>query len=969
MLGDGRIGKDWPAEMTPFISSRAEKVVFSNPSDVLGAISDDDEVRSAIGPLIDSFSLALKIFVGQDSSSEECVEKRDRAWTHALENLSRGRLSAKEAHRFWIPIFQNAGINWDLPAADPPTRMEYPRLPLDENPAETVEWDPADFFKPPPAAESRLLDPTYLDCMINAPPSWRFEAFQVPTPRTIAFHPPGFNVWLLSRQSKRTLSIPAVREGVVVSALLYLDSKTKGQRSILTTAFPSPSEPRYPSLYLAEEFLQRHELEVTMAQSVIGNYVDTIPPTLLMSLTRAALDDLSKQSSASSQSANVEHLALDLLSIATQCDRPQDVIDLVIGTIIDRPDSSSWHRQLMGPKFLNRLSVIHVRYAMRKFATAILEKVREQTARRQEVAAGKLSDASPVVKRSYVKITTIKLLAGLLTDSAFASEDFTIEVLSELLRTPHLDVRAAAVGSLLRMLAGCLDESRGNKVISALEIVIPIAGSMNERTQISEEEWKQAVDTKTPPEVSGDEVSLGSSGGILPPAAPILDAIMAVAMPDGSHNYWNWPHELMTRILLPIIKHSIASNTRWLEISAAKHRINLKALDIPMLPANPDVLLDILRQYDWYKLPSSLLELYHRFVMTNLSPSQALRKFRSTLDDVTLRNLPETRHWTMLYGGRSEQLLKVDPYICFLNYLPLALRVEEFPADDSPDDIRLPQVMEYAFAQAKVLLFQSPMPTLFLYFMEEFQYRSHSFMSEETEIRTFGHGRLIVQRIITFIESLRTPEWQNDPDRHPAILPPTLKYRLRLLPYPPPLPTSTSHPDDAKLAAFVQAIAGFAKELYSEDKPYHEEFLLLRGAALEVEPYYRADVACALGRLDGSRGLEKLLCIEIAQALFESAEPPRKEETAREAGDVISSWRRSEVEAVRMKGVNMGRRDVYKDEKWRDLLLGVDGRGVLIKGLGKDSGGESLALSSRWGLSVALNERVIARAMEVRDET
>jgi hypothetical protein len=41
-----------------------------------------------------------------------------------------------------------------------------------------------------------------------------------------------------------------------------------------------------------------------------------------------------------------------------------------------------------------------------------------------------------------------------------------------------------------------------------------------------------------------------------------------------------------------------------------------------------------------------------------------------------------------------------------------------------------------------------------------------------------GHPRPSTERVIGYIDSLRTPEWQKHPERKPEILPLTLEYRL-----------------------------------------------------------------------------------------------------------------------------------------------------------------------------------------------
>jgi hypothetical protein len=146
----------------------------------------------------------------------------------------------------------------------------------------------------------------------------------------------------------------AVRKGFSLSAVLYLDSKIKGARSILTRPFPDFSEPRFPALYLADEFLQRTDITVKSALSVLQRHdTHTFPSTLLVKLATAALDAVATEPQTSTELTSMESLAFKLPSSVTKRDHPQLATDVIVKTILDRPDAGSRHRELLGKKYLH----------------------------------------------------------------------------------------------------------------------------------------------------------------------------------------------------------------------------------------------------------------------------------------------------------------------------------------------------------------------------------------------------------------------------------------------------------------------------------------------------------------------------------------------------------------------------------------------------------------------------------------
>lgn len=152
-------------------------------------------------------------------------------------------------------------------------------------------------------------------------------------------------------------------------------------------------------------------------------------------------------------------------------------------TVIERPDTSAWHRQLLSRTFLCRLSATDATQLLLNFAKAIEAKLDERS-------CGKVKDAE--AQQPTVRVTTVKHLAQLLNESAFISPDESLGILNSLFRKSTHDIRYAIVESMLTMLAGSATHGASaisNQTLQALQAVIPVVGRLNERREIQENEW------------------------------------------------------------------------------------------------------------------------------------------------------------------------------------------------------------------------------------------------------------------------------------------------------------------------------------------------------------------------------------------------------------------------------------------------------------------------------------------------
>lgn len=310
------------------------------------------------------------------------------------------------------------------------------------------------------------------------------------------FTPPTTHIWDLTRLTRKERTIPAVREGLIVSALLYLGL---GHKSVLMKPFPSPNDVKYPTMWLDLSFVETKgigSLADHGSLRIIKSFLSTVPSTILYKLTESSLNALFESSGESDANvARLEKKAYDLLCLLAQSDRPSLATKFILKAVIERPDSSSWHRKLLSIRFMRNLSAKQASDLIQSFADTIQQKMKEAARFPKEESRSVVGGEQPV-PRPYIKITTVKYLAQLLHGADFVPESCAIEILASLFTaSTHIDIRVPIVQSLMDMLYGCRDQSSdalGGKILKALEPTIPIASRLDERYEVSEANWKDA---------------------------------------------------------------------------------------------------------------------------------------------------------------------------------------------------------------------------------------------------------------------------------------------------------------------------------------------------------------------------------------------------------------------------------------------------------------------------------------------
>ena len=907
---------------TPFIADRAAEVVFADPAIVLVEIADNKETRRAVGQFVDSFNTALAIYILQCPSGDEQDNRVHAAWAHAIKTLSRGQdatalharrtsfdrtLSENEAELFWEHVFKQA-VPQMKTLRSIKMNEDYPIVPTEFDPQEPSEWNPAAIK--PPDFESRKLPVTILDCMIATPSGSQWDSngdFFLPTPRTqgISFTP----IWSYERlKNLRKLSKP-VQEGMIATALLIVSSKIEGSKT-LASPFPSGFDVRYPSLFLDHEFLLSWDGLVPPADIALSYFIKIVPSTLLLDLAASALDTLSRLASDSTNFVSIERSAYRLLMLLSESDRPQLASDLIIRTILNFPDASSWHRRLLSKSLVRTISAEQAQDMMSLFASSILETLKLQATSSSNSKKDGGSDSS---SKHHIKVTTVKFLAQFLNDVDFVGPEFCVDILSRLFQnSSHVDIRVAVLDSIFSKLGRCADEfsnALAEKLMSVLETAIPVLGSLNERKMTQDVEWTEAEKTGKLPEVY---VDMEMQAMYLREVPPMLRSILVAA---SGRLILSDPLRkgLIHRVLLPAVKESARNCARWIKIFTLKHFPAVRSFHLPSLPVKPGM-LGYLIQNCSSEVQKYILDLYQQFVLINISPPAELIKFNNEIkDDVRLCHSNEGRFWLSLYDRGTDIQTGAVVHMLAKPWKPSAVS----------DGIQIQQVQEIVFEQAETLLKLGDVSfkRWDRFMLSLLVLQNPQSQSDQDRKAWLANAKPVLLRIITRIDALRTPAWQRDRCRQPAVLPPTFGLRLQLLDYPQPCSSSDDY------AVFAQQLVSALQEVLNLGLAHRTKVDEVEAALWRCLPEDIIRLACYLGNIepeDPERSQENMLRVELTDKALRRAQQNLSQRSIAnkqlyavknwQDGDkvlqsirtMLEGWRKSELEEIRMREFRLG---------------------------------------------------------------
>ncbi|USW57610.1 hypothetical protein Slin15195_G109290 [Septoria linicola] len=846
----------------PFLRSRAKDVVFTQPEAALSAPPTDEESTSAMGPFIEDYPFALSYYV---SWNESRLEAATHAWQHAIGPLSSSCMSESEAFLFWSPIFSERLD--ELKLRGPwSNEIPYPATPelssndfMDHH--EPLEWSP----DPSPKAgdvKSRKLDPTHLDIMLERPfdtrdtakssLAWEVEG-RVPG-RT---RPSYFN-----RQIVKNCTMIA-KDTVIATALMYISAKNSQSPGILAAPFPSKLHVRYPALYLDGDFLDREDIGTRDAFRILQRLSHMLPPTLLRDLLLGILRAADQEGTRTTQDA------LQVLRILIRCDKPQMALQIVTQIILERPEDSSWQRAILIPGLFRSLSADDARAFLISLSTGIQDRLVEQTKR-----AGDSTATAPLIK-----VTTVKLLAQLLSGAMFIDQASTCQILIPILEVAkHIDIICAVMASLIDVLASTSDSTVEDIVLDALQqYAVPIMSRMDERRPISQDEWSEfeAMSAEMP------EVYMEGDAAELPPVWAIM--LTTLHRVEGQKRA-----QLFGRVLLTALRGSMQTNERWLKLFC--RYIGVPEIELSYIPLKLNIVNRLFASAE--HLPPVVADLWLEVFRTTFDPPvEVLNISQHVGMDAELRSSNAGRHWLSMFDETARgSLLRGAKPASFLTTRDAG----------EAGGLQISQIQSIVLQQADLIIRKAGTSlhqwTVLIQALAPPPWLSTAFLF------WCQNAKPVLEEIIKRVDRLRTPDWQLNVNRTPAVLPDTIIMRLWL----------TCVSGDGALMKLLGGIKDFLRNIASTKKPFGERYeqVMTFARHLGLSNDDKIKIALDLGSLDGlamnrSFDMAEHLRVDMAKQLIQGSQAPNDVALRRDVIGLICSWARSFDEDIRMVGLKL----------------------------------------------------------------
>ncbi|KAL1794349.1 hypothetical protein ACET3X_007770 [Alternaria dauci] len=783
------------SNVAPYIASRTRRTVFPDPETALQPVPIDKDSQQAIGMFVDSYQHALELYIPQGRNKVETQTRVRKAWEYATGPLSSKRMAEDEAIRFWSNKKLRLMSEWPPQGAMSTIQKPWPSIPDDDGSGEPCEWNP---FSSRPDYPARELDElTYVDFSVGiSGNSTSRPPVNLPVVSSAvipAYTEDPRHLWSKKRD---------IGEGGVLSALLYLDTKYVSDDRLLATPFPSAADVRYTSLFLDEDFLTAEEPNQYTAARDISGHLDTIPP-LLLAQSSQNLDKALKKFDADSEkeiNANPLEVTMELVARLGESDRPSLATQSVVRTVLNRPESSSWHRKLLKPSFLRRLPATQAEACIQAFTDGLIHLLRTKDKRKKILDDQKVESGD----KRHVKVTTRKMLAQIFQDLDLVGADYALSVLQKLSKMDtHVDVRLNIIKSLLVLLASSSGE-QSREVFTLLESFVPLAGALDEREPLNEARWVKCEQTLSLPELQPGISGISSSD------SPTLVALLKY-LRDGNIAT-NQIQSFVDRIVMPILQSLRDQTARWVALFLRKYGLEgmlLGDFQIPSIPRDPSVNMTLLsmEKGKLSHIPRGVLEEYVTFMSSRAAlpaPMQAMNERLAA--DPALRSLPEVEAWMRLYGRTLEVQGDGTEFFDIIGLLDHAV--------ESSDDAAItPKVVQEQFLKLFTTLVWNDTPT----YTNLTKGLCEDLLAGRYLRKTWwtSYGKPILEAMVSYVDNLRTREWGRDPARKPSVLPDTFSWRLLLLDYPWPSHDEKEANREERCKVFAGQLVAIADQLSS----------------------------------------------------------------------------------------------------------------------------------------------------------
>lgn len=580
----------------PYIFNRFETAIFCDQSfmhQVAGKESFDldyvDSLVWAISQYINPIAIKFDLF----------KERLSKVWKYYSESLNK---PLWDLHRLKLMLYNSVspGQNFNNKAMRYCSReLNAPMTLVDSIPSPTANateplfWDPRSTFvaynRELPRAEGfvhgtqdgnhyTVLQILFLD--IDDPSATIYpnnrEAWRVcnsnDTPQILPVPEDTANYWTLHPVIEKLSHLPfEQQEALSISALLFLDQAfPRGTHpKLLEREFPEGSiSPRYPAMALAEDFVNNAKKDldgsINAALGAVHSVVNIVPPQLLRKLAESLLSRLAalNHEEEAAESDALSKTTFGVISLLDLGDQPQLAIDVALDCVNKLPHLSSWHRKVLSLDLHGSLTAEDSVSMVRRFAGLVMQSLissREASQRRsKETTNDQSEDKADEEKPKFtpIKITTVKILPDFLNTCQYLSLRSVFEILQDLSRNcVHIDVRAKILELNLELLgkAPSEDHTLVPQIYKYMERFIRLAAGPNDRNFIKEDQWER---------IEAQEEGLPD----VQETRRLQDIYVSAKVSKDQRE------EYSRRIMLPLVKESIAMNSRWMRTFLKKVR-------------------------------------------------------------------------------------------------------------------------------------------------------------------------------------------------------------------------------------------------------------------------------------------------------------------------------------------------------------------------------------------------------------
>ncbi|KAL7786724.1 hypothetical protein V8C37DRAFT_412419 [Trichoderma ceciliae] len=808
----------------PYAQSRIEGIVFIDPHKALEPIQVDEETQAAIGKFVDSWSKALHLYIGmpdpkEHSQKAQRQERITRAWRHATVNLSKDRMSPEEAERFWWPVFRRVDVELrEVGIGEEKDERSEPSLPDVDEDMQPIEWNPdPDYDRISQPAKDKTLTATCLDVLISQPNAEaafsRTKTSVFGDVKAVILGKPRPSSFWDSSYSMNWKLTGKGADAYATAGILALNMKYGSDISLLKTPFPDANAVRIPAVYLDQEFLEREaDKYAPDIVNMVARLIYYVPAGLLVQLATSVLESIRKKPEAERPYS----IFVQIIRIILDGTNPSLGFPLIQQFVLENPDASSWNRLLLNPRGMITLLPSDAKSFFESFTDAILDKLQEQADRRAKEPD---EPDAPARKGPLVKVTTVKMLAQLLRECPVVDPSLAVDLNTRILK------RAAHVDRILDAL---------------LKYAAPIASSINEAQPFTD--WEALTPDDELPEVWED-----GTGNLINP--PIMNLLMSA----GPGIVWlSDEGQALKELKNSVLDSSAENNRRWMNLFLKKHGFsvpdNVQFPAVPVFPTALDTLLTMMKSETSLKH----IDLMKQYVLLRLAPPDWLSLINKAVkEDQKLSRSSAGKHWHNLWSSDGVGFM-TNLILTISEYLHPECRTTQGDARSR------------AFHQASgQFLFEIADAILMRAQPSEFR----SFLSNTSAI---GPEWPVWERILDRINSIRTPAWQADSNRKPAVLPDTLALKIRMLNLPH---KSSSNPDEAKatVAKCANGVVELLNEFASSGSPYFHGLSTLQKELETIEPL--AEMAILLGSPPASRSVNNVtlvdhLCVELAVGML-----------------------------------------------------------------------------------------------------